>query len=185
MNKSLRFIAAAYSVLMFGFGSASAQKSLVQGNVLNDLRELVETSAVPGYEQQVAARIAEKLKGFSPKVDTQSNVVVTIGTGSPHRLIVASMDEPGYVVSGITPDGYLTLQRVPQAGSLPLFNELHSAQPRRRTNGSMAQSPVSPSICSRNASIHPALLIWTTCLSTWAPQPLPKRALAEPMFSAL
>lgn len=33
------------------------------------------------------------------------------------------MDEPGYVVRGITPDGYLALQRVPQAGSLPLFNE--------------------------------------------------------------
>jgi putative aminopeptidase FrvX len=131
MNKFLRLIAAAYSVLMFGFGSASAQKSLVQGDLLNDLRELVETPAVPGYEQQVAARIAEKLKGFSPKVDTQSNVVVTIGTGSPHRLIVASMDEPGYVVSGITPDGYLTLQRVPQAGNLPLFNELYSAQPVR------------------------------------------------------
>lgn len=129
MNKSFHLVAAAYCVLLFGGGSASAQKSLVQGDLLNDLRELVETPAVPGYEQQVAARLAERLKRFSPKVDAQSNVIVTIGAGSPHRLIVASMDEPGYVVSGITPDGYLTLQRVPQGGNLPLFNELYSAQP--------------------------------------------------------
>jgi putative aminopeptidase FrvX len=39
------------------------------------------------------------------------------------------VDEPGYVVSQITPDGYLRLQRLPQVGNLPLFNELHSAQP--------------------------------------------------------
>jgi len=56
-------------------------------------------------------------------------VTVTIGKGAPHRLIVASMDEPGFVTSGITSDGYLTLQRLPQGGNLPLFNELYSAQP--------------------------------------------------------
>ena len=50
---------------------------------MNDLRELVETPAVPGYEQQLAAKIAAKLKSFSPKVDEQSNVTVTIGKGAP------------------------------------------------------------------------------------------------------
>jgi putative aminopeptidase FrvX len=38
------------------------------------------------------------------------------------------MDEPGYVISSITEDGYLRVQRLPQTGLLPLFNELHSAQ---------------------------------------------------------
>src|SRR5262249_58668381 len=33
------------------------------------------------------------------------------------------------VVSGITNDGFLRLQRLPQGGWLPLFNELYSAQP--------------------------------------------------------
>ncbi|MGH9639447.1 MAG: M20/M25/M40 family metallo-hydrolase, partial [Bryobacteraceae bacterium] len=40
-------------------------------------------------------------------------------------------DAPGYVVSGITKDGYLRLQRLPQFGRLPLFNELYSAEPVR------------------------------------------------------
>ena len=106
-----------------------AQTSGAQPALVHDLRELVETPAVPGYEQQLAAKIAAKLKSFSPQVDAQSNVTVTIGKGGPHRLIVAAMDEPGFVTSGITNDGYLTVQRLPQGGNLPLFTELYSAQP--------------------------------------------------------
>lgn len=106
---------------------ASAQK--VSGSLADDLREFVETPAVPGYEQELAAKIASRLAAFKPKTDEMANVVVTLGSGSPHRMIVAPMDEPGYVVSGITSDGYLRLQRLPQGGVLPLFNELYSAQP--------------------------------------------------------
>ena len=128
MNTPLqRFVAVHF--LFLSFVLASAQQSVAQSPLVNDLRELVETPAVPGYEHQLAAKITAKLKGFSPKVDTQGNVTVTIGRGAPHRLIVASMDEPGFVTSGITNDGYLTLQRLPQGGNLPLFNELYSAQP--------------------------------------------------------
>jgi putative aminopeptidase FrvX len=111
--------------------SASAQKA--EPNPVEDLRALVETPAVPGYEQQVAAKIVERVKSISPQLkvitDQQSNVTVTLGSGSPNRLIAAPMDEPGYVVSGITPEGYLRLQRLPQGGNLPLFNELYAAQP--------------------------------------------------------
>ncbi len=128
MNTSLRRLVAVH-FLFIGFVLASAQKSVSQSALVNDLRELVEIPAVPGYEQQLARKIAAKLKGFSPKVDAQGNVTVTIGQGTPHRMIVASIDEPGFVISGITNDGYLTLQRLPQGGSLPLFNELYSAQP--------------------------------------------------------
>ena len=127
MKTSLRRLVAVH-FLFLGFVLASAQQSVAQSGLVNDLRELVETPAVPGYEQQLAAKIAAKLKSFSPKVDEQSNVTVTIGKGTPHRLIVASMDEPGFVTSGITSDRYLTLQRLPQGGNLPLFNELYSAQ---------------------------------------------------------
>lgn len=106
---------------------AVAQK--VPGNFADDLRDFVETPAVPGYEQELAVKIASRLAAFKPKTDEMANVVVTLGSGSPQRLIVAPMDEPGYIVSGITSDGYLRLQRLPQGGVLPLFNELYSAQP--------------------------------------------------------
>jgi putative aminopeptidase FrvX len=43
--------------------------------------------------------------------------------------MVAPMDEPGDVVSGITPDGYLRVQRLPQAQVNSVFDLLHAAQP--------------------------------------------------------
>jgi putative aminopeptidase len=107
--------------------SATAQK--IPGSLVEDLRELTETPAVAGYEQVVSAKIAAHLQALSPKVDRMGNITVTLGSGSPHRLVVAPMDEPGYVVSNITAEGYLQLQRLPQLGSLPLFNELYGAQP--------------------------------------------------------
>jgi putative aminopeptidase FrvX len=128
MNTHLRSLIA-LQFLLFGCVVASAQPSATRSALLDNLRELVETPAVPGYEQQLAGKIAAQLKGFSPQVDAQSNVTVTNGKGAPHRLIVTSIDEPGFVAGGITPEGYLTLQRLPQGGNLPLFNELYSAQP--------------------------------------------------------
>lgn len=108
---------------------ALGQAKAVPGNLTDDAREFSEIPAVPGYEQQLATAIANKLKSFSPQVDAVSNVVVTVGSGTPHRLIATGIDDPGFVTSGITPDGYLTVQRLPQGDNLPLFNELYSAQP--------------------------------------------------------
>ncbi|HEX7360978.1 MAG TPA: M28 family peptidase [Bryobacteraceae bacterium] len=102
----------------------SSAQSLVQ-----DLKTFVATPAVPGYESQLASEIQSRLSAYSPKKDNLGDVIVTIGSGAPHRLVVAPMDAPGYVVSGITKDGYFRLQRLPQFGRLPLFNELYAAEP--------------------------------------------------------
>ncbi|HYL94471.1 MAG TPA: peptidase M42, partial [Terriglobales bacterium] len=101
----------------------------VPGDLLADMQQYVQRPAVPGYEQDLSHLIAQQLASYSPKLDSLSDVIVTIGTGSPNRLLVAPIDEPGYVVSDITAQGYLRLQRLPQFGPLPLFNELYSAQP--------------------------------------------------------
>ena len=94
-----------------------------------DLREFVETAAVPGYEDELVAKIRTKLAAFHPAVDNLGDIIVTIGSGAPHRLIVTPIDEPGFVVSDITDEGYLRVQRVPQGGLHPIYNELYSAQP--------------------------------------------------------
>ena len=62
-------------------------------------------------------------------MDNLGDVVVTLGSGAPHRLLVTGIDEPGFVVSAITDDGYLRVQRLPQGGLPPMFNELYAAQP--------------------------------------------------------
>ncbi|MGH9803689.1 MAG: hypothetical protein ACRD4D_00850, partial [Candidatus Acidiferrales bacterium] len=93
------------------------------------LRQLAETPGVSGYEERVSEWLAARLANFNPQVDNLGNVTVTLGSGASHRLLITAMDEPGYVVSAITPDGYLRVQRLPQAGVNPWFDLLHSAQP--------------------------------------------------------
>src|SRR6185437_4131859 len=111
--------------------AAIAAGKPVPGNLLSDMQQFVETPAVPGYEQVLSSAIAQRLAAYSPKTDSLGDLVVTLGSGSPNRLLVAPIDEPGYVVSNINAEGYLRLQRLPQFGALPLFNELYSTQPVR------------------------------------------------------
>jgi putative aminopeptidase FrvX len=94
-----------------------------------DVGQLAEIPAVSGYEQELSGRIREHLKALSPKIDNVGNVYVTVGSGTPHRLLVTAIDEPGYVVSGITPDGFLRVQRLPQTPPNSVFDLLHAAQP--------------------------------------------------------
>ena len=108
--------------------TVAAAAKHVSGNLLADIQQFVQTPVVPGYEQDLSRAIAQQLAAYSPEVDSLGDVVITIGSGAPNRLLVAPIDEPGYVVSDITAQGYLRLQRLPQFGSLPLFNELYSAQ---------------------------------------------------------
>ncbi len=116
---------------VFGFGAppAGAQAPVRNSSLLSDWREFVETPSVSGYENQLAARIRAEIEAFHPASDNIGDLVVTIGSGSPNRLIVAPIDETGFVVGDITDDGYLRLQRLPQSGLPPIYNDLYSAQP--------------------------------------------------------
>src|ERR1700757_2831058 len=88
-----------------------------------------DTPAVSGYEQELSKELSSELKEFSPKTDNVGNVWVDFGSGQPHRLIATGMDQPGYVVSAITSDGYLRVQRLPQALPNGVFDALNFAQP--------------------------------------------------------
>ncbi|SEC44855.1 M20/M25/M40 family metallo-hydrolase [Terriglobus roseus] len=108
----------------------------------DDLTWLTNTAAVSGYESALSARIADVLKDMRPQRDAMGNVSVTFGSGSPHRLIAAPIDEPGYVVSHIEPDGYLRVQRLPQAGMPPHYNEMQNAQQMLVTTSNGTSLPV-------------------------------------------
>ena len=88
-----------------------------------------DTPAVSGYEQELSKELSRELQEFSPKTDNVGNVWVEFGSGEPHRLIATGMDQPGYVVSAITSDGYLRVQRLPQAAPNGVFDALNFAQP--------------------------------------------------------
>ncbi len=98
------------------------------------LKSFVATPAISGYEDELAEKMREEISPFHPKTDNLGDVIVTIGSGAPNRLLVTPIDEPGFVVSGITDDGYLRVQRLPQSGLPPIFNEMYSAQPVRVRN---------------------------------------------------
>jgi len=119
-------------VPLFTATSAAAQSAGA------NLSELVAAPGVSGYESVKggpAEWIHKRFESFQPApgvaVDSMGNIIVTMdGSGpGPRRLIVAPIDEPGYVVSGITPEGFLRLQRLPQQSPQFLFDALHFAQP--------------------------------------------------------
>jgi len=91
--------------------------------------DLSQIPAVSGYEQPLIEELRVELRPLSPKTDNLGNLWVTFGSGAPQRLLVTPVDEPGYVVSEITPDGYVRVQRLPQTAPSPVFDTLHFAQP--------------------------------------------------------
>ena len=88
-----------------------------------------EVTAITGREQRATAELLEELKASHPKTDNLGNVWVEFGSGSPNTLLVTAIDVPGYVVSEITADGFLRVQRLPQTPPNPSFDALHFAQP--------------------------------------------------------
>jgi putative aminopeptidase FrvX len=72
------------------------------------LEALVTAVGVSGREERVRQQILEFLPGWARDaavIDATGNLVVTIGSGSPHVAYVAHMDEIGYMVTNIRDDG--------------------------------------------------------------------------------
>ena len=110
-------------------------------DVRNNLTSLVRVPSVTGHEQPIVDLIVTQLKqqGFSPQIDPMSNVTVTLGSGKPHRLLIANLDEPGFIVSGITEDGYLRMQRIGTVKPHAYFDQYFEGQRLaiRTSNGTM------------------------------------------------
>ena len=66
---------------------------------------------------------------------------VTIGSGHASRMIVTSIDEPGYVVSEITEDGYLAGAATAADPPNAVFDSLQFAQPVRVVTPSGKEIP--------------------------------------------
>ena len=60
--------------------------------------------------------------------DQLGNLLLTVGSGHPRRLIACGLDHVGFVVSEITDQGYLRLRRVGNVATHPLWDQFHQAQ---------------------------------------------------------
>jgi putative aminopeptidase FrvX len=77
----------------------------------NLLRALIGRYGVSGAEGPVREEIARQLPSWAkPETDAKGNLLVTVGQGDEHVLLVAHMDEVGFGVKEILADGRLVLE---------------------------------------------------------------------------
>lgn len=91
--------------------------SLPAATLDDEVQAFLNVVAVSGREEPAAQFILGRLAGLPASRDALGNIVLTTGSGEPRRLMACALGEPGFVVSGIQPDGYL---RVVPAGGGPL-----------------------------------------------------------------
>ncbi|MFQ5700439.1 MAG: M42 family metallopeptidase [Acidobacteriota bacterium] len=106
--------AAAASLLAFS-PVAAPPASTPPAEEVRLLGRLIETVGVSGREEAVREAIHDELPRWARDealVDAMGNLVVTVGEGAPWVLYVAHMDETGYMVTHIRPDGRLQVQKI-------------------------------------------------------------------------
>ena len=109
------------------FAAPVAAQAPVAGPPLDALVvRLANMSAVTGLEDAMAESLAAALPGAV--TDRAGNVLLIRGSGEPTRIALCPMDEVGYVVGAVTPDGYLTLRRVGTTFLGPLYDQYLEGQ---------------------------------------------------------
>jgi putative aminopeptidase FrvX len=87
---------------------------------------LASMTAVTGFEDAMAESLLAALPGAA--LDRAGNVLWSSGSGEPVRVVLCPMDEVGWVVGAVTPQGYLTLRRVGITAMGPLFDQFLEGQ---------------------------------------------------------
>ncbi|MDI3476107.1 MAG: hypothetical protein PWQ79_1751 [Thermococcaceae archaeon] len=81
--------------------------------LVEELREITRIPGISGYEEKVREKIAEWIKPYADyTVDTIGNLIVELGEGETKAVFMAHMDEIGFLITGIRPDGKLTFRKV-------------------------------------------------------------------------
>lgn len=93
-----------------------------------EVEAFLQVPSVVGREEPMADLVANRLAGLPVERDALGNVRVTVGSGSPRRLVACPMGEPGYVVSRIRDNGYLQLVPASGAATGSLWDQAHQGQ---------------------------------------------------------
>src|SRR5580698_3636654 len=93
--------------LLFIITSFAGAQSLTDTSLLACIQSFnVSAISSAGRESAAASMPKHYFPPGSIKEDRLGNLVITIGSGNPRRLLSTSLDEPAYVISSIQPDGY-------------------------------------------------------------------------------
>src|SRR2546430_2608515 len=113
------------AVLTLLLSASPTVRLSAQGDVDRLALRFASMTAVTGLEQAMVDSLRALFPGSTR--DHVGNVTLTLGQGSPKRLFTCSLDEVGYVVGNILPDGFLLLRRVGGGGAgrtaSPLFDQ--------------------------------------------------------------
>jgi putative aminopeptidase FrvX len=88
--------------------------TLQAATLADETQAFLSVVAVSGRERPAADFIAGRLAGLPVSRDSLGDVVLTVGSGEPRRLVACALGEPGFIVSDIQEDGYLRV--VPAGG---------------------------------------------------------------------
>src|SRR2546422_9638275 len=97
------------AVLTLLFSASPTVRLSAQGDVDRLALRFASMTAVTGLEQAMVDSLRALFPGSTR--DQAGNVTLTLGQGSPKRLFTCPLDEVGYVVGNILPDGFLLLRR--------------------------------------------------------------------------
>src|SRR5881296_2618562 len=111
------------AVLTLLLSASPTVRLSAQGDLDRLALRFASMTAVTGLEQAMVDSLRALFPGSTR--DHAGNVTLTLGQGSPKRLFTCPLDEVGYVVGNILPDGFLLLRRVGGAGrtASPLFDQ--------------------------------------------------------------
>jgi len=110
------------------FAAPLAAQSIVAPAASTTQRALASWQALDaptGHEDLATIPLARALQGW--RRDASGNLVRTVGSGAPRRVVACALDRPGFAVTQITADGFLRVHRV-GGGGHPLFDQAHEGQ---------------------------------------------------------
>src|SRR5687768_16556049 len=100
--------------------------ALSQRRAVDAIATWIALDAPTGREQHATDIIRRELTGWSR--DRMGNLILRRGSGSPRRVVACPLDQASYVVSAVTPTGYLRLHGAGNPRRHALWDQFHEGQ---------------------------------------------------------
>jgi putative aminopeptidase FrvX len=104
-----------------GAAPLHAQDHPAPPDSLAETEAFLRIPAVVGREEPARDFVRQRLGNLPVEQDKAGNLVLTFGSGTPRRLVVCPLGEPGWMVSRIEPDGYLRVVPIGTGGTGALW----------------------------------------------------------------
>ncbi len=91
----------------------------------DEIEAFLNVIAVAGREEPARDFVRQRLPGLPVKQDAAGNLVLSVGSGEPRKLVACPLGEPGYAVTGIEPDGWVRVFRAGGGLQGALWDQSH------------------------------------------------------------